>query len=298
MCLLTLAWRCHPRYDFVFVGNRDEFHQRPTAPAAWWPSPAGRPAMLAGRDLEAGGTWLGVRADGAFATVTNVREPRSRRAGARSRGELITDYLLAAPDHDPGVEPGGSWDVAGEGRADGEPMAAGPDPLAFLARVAAAGEDYAHFNLLTGRLAEPARLGYVNNVDGTPQLLDAGIHVLSNHRLNTPWPKATRTSAGLERLLHEEGLEGDAMIDALLTLFADRTPAAPASLPHTGLDRDTELALSSPFIITDGYGTRASTVLLCDRDGDVTFVEQSFDADGTPTDRVTARFTLAPPAPR
>jgi uncharacterized protein with NRDE domain len=274
MCLLAFAWRRHPHFDFVFVGNRDEFYDRPTAPAAWWPAANGNPAILAGRDLQAGGTWLGLRADGAFATVTNVRAPEARRAGARSRGALVTDYLL------------GDASASGSGE-DFAPV----DPQAFAARASARGDDYAHFNLVTGRLREPASLAYVNNRDASPMRLNDGIYVLSNDRLDTPWPKARRGRDGLQRLLKDHSLDADALADALVALFGDRRPAHDDDLPATGVDLESERALSPPFIVTPGYGTRATSVILQHGD-DVRFIEQSFDEHGTPAGRVDNCFRL------
>lgn len=281
MCLIALAWRCHPRYAMVFAGNRDEFYERPTAPAAWWPAPAaGVPRLLAGRDLAAGGTWLGVSEDGRFATVTNVREPGARRRGARSRGELVTGLLQGgAPGHPP-------------------PDEAPPPrtPAAALAELRARGEDFAHFNLLFGDFGERGALAYVNNVDGVPPRdLPAGLHVLSNHRLDTPWPKAVRVRDGLAALLarHGSGADETRLIDALLELFADPTPAAEEALPATGLPRERERALSAPFIRTDDYGTRATTIVLAAMDGRVRFVEQSYAAGGIADGRVDRSFTAA-----
>jgi uncharacterized protein with NRDE domain len=278
MCLLAFAWRCHQRYDLVFAGNRDEFHDRPTAPASWWPAGAGAPAVLAGRDLQAGGTWLGLREDGAFATVTNVREARARRRGGRSRGTLVTDFLLA--------------DRHGEYAEHGAPQES-------LARAAADGEDYADFNLLAGHLREPPRLDYVNNVERRIHPLDAGIHTLSNHRLDTPWPKSTLVGDGLQRLLAAQATDApEELVRGLLELFADRTPAADDVLPDTGLPPDQERALSAPFIAGRTYGTRSTTVILCSRDGEVTFVEQSYGTDGTRGAQVNVRFRLRPAAQR
>lgn len=269
MCLIALAWHCHQRYRLVFAGNRDEFYARPTAPAAWWPSPPqGGPRMLAGRDLQAGGTWLGLAADGRFATVTNVREADARRSGDRSRGELVT-ALLQSPERT-------------------------PQPAAALSAVADEGAEYAHFNLLFGRLGEPAALAYVNNVDGVPRALESGYHMLSNHRLNTAWPKAVRVRDGLRALLettlaHDE----EALADALMALLRDPATAPDAALPRTGLALEHERALSAPFIRADGYGTRSSTVVLAGHDGRVRFIEQTFDDHGEPGGRVDECLQLS-----
>lgn len=267
MCLLAIAWRCHPRHDLVFVGNRDEFYERPTQAAAWWQ--AGERAMFGGRDLLAGGTWLGMRRDGAFATVTNVREPHARRAGGRSRGHLITSVLRAE------------------------------DGLSTLATLRDDGEHYAHYNLLAGTFSPSPRLAYLNNVEGElHQDLPAGVYVLSNHRLDTPWPKAERIRQAVQRLVDEPSAAGDdqRLIDALLTIMSDRHAAPDDALPATGLPLDRERALSSPFIETQGYGTRATTVILASAGGDAHFVEQSFGPGGQVGERVDERFALDPKA--
>ncbi|MEM9384011.1 MAG: NRDE family protein [Pseudomonadota bacterium] len=263
MCLLAIAWRCHQRYDLVFVGNRDEFYERPTQAATWWT--AGERDMLGGRDLLAGGTWLGLRGDGAFATVTNVREPRARRDGARSRGHLITALM----------------------RAD--------DPLGALAGLREDGERYAHYNLLAGTLTPTPRLAYLNNVEGDlRQNLPAGVYVLSNHRLDTPWPKAQRIRRAIQSLVDEPSRASDdqTLIDALFTVMSDRNPAPDNTLPATGLSPDRERALSSPFIETPGYGTRATTVILARAGGEARFVEQGYEAGGVAGARVDERFSL------
>ncbi|MEO0971818.1 MAG: NRDE family protein [Pseudomonadota bacterium] len=268
MCLLTLAWRWHQRYPLVFVGNRDEFYARPTQAAHWWPGTNPRGRMLGGRDLEAGGTWLGLREDGLFATVTNVREPTARRAGERSRGALITSLLA--------------------------PVEADADPLSPLTRLREEGDCYAHYNLLAGTLGADSQLLYANNVDDESRPLAPGLYALSNHRLDTPWPKALRTRKGLGTILDETHDE-PAIVDALMQLMADRSTAAVEDLPPTGLAPERELALSSPFIHTQGYGTRATTVILARDDGRVRFIEQSFDALGKPNGRVDESFTLVSP---
>ena len=91
MCLIAFAWKVHPEYSLLVGANRDEWHDRPTAPAAWWDD---YPQILAGRDLRAGGTWLGVSRSGRFAALTNFRDPSNRKSDAPSRGMLVRDFLL------------------------------------------------------------------------------------------------------------------------------------------------------------------------------------------------------------
>lgn len=242
MCLLVFAWRAHPRHRLVLAGNRDEFHARPAAPAHWWPEPAG---LLAGRDLEAGGTWLGVTRSGRFAVVTNFRELGERRPEAPSRGRLVVD-----------------------GCADDA------EPLAWLEALAREADRYAAFNLVTGDMRS---IAYYSNRDGAPRELAPGVYGLSNHLLDTPWPKLERVRARFTALLRAPRIE----LEDLLAPLADTTPAADDELPRTGLTRELERALSAPFIVTPSYGTRCSTALVIEDDGRCRLLERRFDATGT-----------------
>lgn len=242
MCLAVIGLQAHPRYAVVIVANRDEFHARPAAAAAWWDE-----GWLAGRDLEAGGTWLGVTRDGRYALLTNVREPQRHRPGAPSRGALVPRVL------------------AGDGA---------PDDALAAALVAAA--DHNGFNLLTGN-ARAAHWG--SNRAAASTTLAHGVAGLSNAALDTPWPKVERTKAGLAAWC----ASGSADTAPLFALLRDERVAADDVLPATGVPRDWERRLSAPFIVGDRYGTRCTTVLTIDRDGVVAFVERRFDAAGTAT---------------
>lgn len=241
MCLLVFAWDCHPRYRFVFAGNRDEFHARPAIPAQWWDTQD----LLAGRDEQAGGTWLGVRRDGRFAVVTNFREMSGHRDGLRSRGEMITDYMVA--------------------------------DKAFYSQLASRTGEYSGYNLILGDLPAGA-LHYQTN-RGQPRQIEPGLHGLSNHHLDTPWPKVTRAVTALREQI------GNAVIqpEALLTLLADRQQAPAEALPDTGIGPELEQMLSSAFIVSPDYGTRCSSVVVLDRDGQMQFIERRFDANGEVT---------------
>lgn len=244
MCLLVLAWNAHPRYRLVIAANRDEYHDRPAAALSRWPEPDD---ILAGRDLRAGGTWLGVDRRRRFGIVTNFRDLVRASPAAPSRGGLIPRYL------------GG---------------AAGPrDYLAALESHAAG---YGGFNLL---LADGESLWYGSN-RCTPfaRALSPGIHGLSNERLDTPWPKLVRVRSGFEKWLRAgiSAEDGD-----LFTLLADRVPAAdPESLPSTGLAPEWEQVLSSPFVLHESYGTRCSTVLAIEPSGALYLAERRFDPSG------------------
>lgn len=255
MCLLVFSLRKHPEYPLIFVGNRDEFRDRPAEPARFWSE---HPHLLAGRDLEAGGTWLGVTRDGRFATVTNYRDPGERRPDARSRGELAVDYLT-------GSEPASSYLAALQERAD----------------------EYNGFNLILGT---PGALYYFSNrgvgsvVNGESTIgspgriheLEAGVYGLSNEQLDTPWPKVRRAKSLFHKVMGEHGPTPE----VLLGVLTDRKLAADGDMPSTGLSKEWERALSSIFISGDEYGTRASTVVLFRSDGGVTFVERSFGLKG------------------
>ena len=237
MCLILVAWQTRPDYPLVVAANRDEFHARPSAPAAPW---AEDPRVLGGRDLEAGGTWLGVRDDGRFAAVTNVREPGAAK-GPASRGELPRDYLLG--DRPPGE------------------FAAGVE-----------GGRYSGFNLL---LADAGGLWYLSNRDGAPRRLEPGIYGLSNHRLDTPWPKLVTARAGFRAAL--AGLPDR---EPCFRILAGRETVPDRELPATGLAPEWERRLSAVFVQSPTYGTRAGTVLARAADGRLRLEERRFGPDG------------------
>ena len=251
MCLLVLSHGTHESYRLVFAGNRDEFHARPAQAAHWWPE---APAILAGRDLEAGGTWLGITAEGRFAVVTNYREtkPKPLRE-APSRGHLVTAFLQ------------------GHGTA-----------YEFASTLHSIGDRYRGFSLIVG---DGAELWFVSNRDGTPKPLGAGIYGLSNDLLDEPWPKVVLAKERLARLLTR-----DVAIDDLLELLDDRgsrgRPSTEADEP--GIER----ALESIFVETPRYGTRCSTAITIARGGAVEFAERSFDAQGNRTGEARFEFRV------
>lgn len=242
MCLILLAYRCHPGYPLLIAANRDEFHDRPTAPLAFWDD---APQVLAGRDLQQGGTWMGISRNGRFAALTNYRDPSRTLSHAPSRGHLVSDYL--------------------QGRESVED---------YLARLTSQANAYNGFNLLVGDAHD---LYYYSNYAGAPQALTPGWHGLSNHLLDTPWPKLKHGLTLMRRTLEQQPIPepGD-----LLSVLADRTPAPDAALPQTGVPLEWERWLSSIFIDAPGYGTRSSTVLLVSASGQVHMVETTW-ADGS-----------------
>jgi uncharacterized protein with NRDE domain len=245
MCLLVFAWNTHPRYRLIFAGNRDEFHDRPAAPMAWWPD---APQVLAGRDLQAGGTWLGLSPRAAFGVVTNYRELQRPMPGMPSRGALITDYL-----NSPGA--------AAE----------------FLAGLATQADRYAGFNLL---LADSREMHYASNrTVPFSRPLPAGVHGLSNHLLDTSWPKLARTRVRFESVIAATNPSPE----DLLAILADRERAADHLLPDTGIGLEWERLLSAPFIVNERYGTRCSTVVRIDLQGTAQIRERRFDPEGRTT---------------
>ena len=252
MCLILFAWQAHPRYELVLAANRDEFHQRPAAPAAFWPE---QPKVLAGRDLEAGGTWLGVTRDARFAALTNYRETAHRAHDTgRSRGLLVNSWLAGAGE-----------------------------PLTSARELADAGEAYRGFNLLLGR---PGELAYVSNRGAEPQCVPGGVHGLSNHLLDTDWPKVRAGRRCLAALLEREAVDREALFE----LLADPHPVEGALPAGAAARLSPENLARQVFIRSPVYGTRCSTVLLVDREGGVRFEERRFDADGRPAG--VARFSF------
>lgn len=230
MCLIALAYNAHPRFPLIVAANRDEFRDRPVEPACFWRE---APQLLAGRDLQAGGTWMGISLAGRFAAITNYRDLRRGATNGPSRGLLVREALE------------GSISTDGTERYEG-------------------------FNLIHGNLDA---LHYHNNIQPAEELLAPGVHGLSNHFLNTPWPKVERAKEAMRKLLADRD---EMLVKGLFELLADGEPAPEEHLPDTGLPRDLERAVSSIHIGGEGYGTRCSTVLLVSSDGRVRFEERSF----------------------
>lgn len=258
MCLILLAWRSHPDYPLVVAANRDEFFVRPTSPAAFWDE---APQVLAGRDLEAGGTWLGATRNGRFAALTNYRNPARMKQGAPSRGELVSRYLK------------------------GEQSA-----VAYLTELEAIADRYNGFNLLFGDLQE---LCCFSNCGEGERHLSPGIYGLSNHLLDTPWPKVARGKSALGAAL--QALPDEA---PLLALLRDDSVAPDEELPRTGVSQEWERLLSAAFVRAPDYGTRSASVLLRDRAGSVRFIEQGFLPGGMAGERRDFAFKVPAPATR
>ena len=245
MCLIVFAYKSHPEYRLIMAANRDEFYQRPTLPASFWED---HPSVLAGRDQQAGGTWLGVNTSGRLAAITNFREGLAEPA-AHSRGALTSNFLTNRNT-----------------------------PLEFARQIRAKGENYNGFNLL---LADHEQLVYCSNRTEKITTLQPGVHSLSNHLLNTPWPKAEHSRQELEQLIGHKQID----IDALISCLHRREPFPDEHLPTTGISLEMERTLSPPFIVSEEYGTRCTTVVLWRNNGSGTFVEQSYLPGGDTGER-------------
>jgi uncharacterized protein with NRDE domain len=251
VCLVLVAWRAHAQYPLLVAANRDEFLARAAAPAAWWR----QPDILAGRDLEAGGTWLGVARDGRFAALTNYRDAHAPLRSAPSRGELVPATLAAALP----VE-------------------------RQLQQLRATSGSYNGFNLI---FSDREHLAVFESETGDGRVLGPGIYGLSNHLLDTPWPKVREAKSALSAALTSLPDQR-----ALLQLLRDEQRPDDAQLPRTGVSMQWERLLSSAFIRAPDYGTRCSSILMVDRDGGVRFDEWSWDASGALANQVGHRFEI------
>jgi uncharacterized protein with NRDE domain len=255
MCLILFAWRAHPDYPLIFAGNRDEAYDRPSVAADFW---SDAPGIYGGRDLEKGGTWLGLTLSGRFAAVTNYRDGPARKPAPLSRGELAGAFLRGtdAPDD-------------------------------YLSAVAPDGARYGGYSLMLGTLDG---LYYHSNRSRGVEEIAPGPHGLSNHLLDTPWPKIRLGKQRLAALLNASEAK---LVDGLFAALADRTPAADADLPDSGIGLQRERELSPAFIAGERYGTRASTVVLIDHRNEATFIERSFGPQGrTQAPEIRRRFVL------
>jgi uncharacterized protein with NRDE domain len=253
MCILLFAHRVHPDYPLVLLANRDEFHAREALPAHAWQD---TPGLIGGRDLSAGGTWLGATLQGRFAALTNYRDFRlPMPENPPSRGELVTGFLQSE------------------------------NPEAWLRALEAKGHHYAGFNLLA---SDGERLWHISNQGSGLTQVEPGLHGLSNALLNTPWPKVTKGKQALGQRLQV----GLSQPDAFFDLLADRSPGADDQLPDTGRDLDFERRVSPIYILDPVYGTRCSTLFLQGIDGSRKLLERTFDPEG----RLIGKVELELPA--
>jgi uncharacterized protein with NRDE domain len=251
MCLVFLSIRNHPKYKLILAGNRDEFYNRKTAAAGYWEDHSN---VLGGRDLEAGGTWLAVTRQGKIGLVTNYRDPQNINPNAPSRGHLVSDYLIGdeSPDR-------------------------------YLEKISTNGKKYNGFNLIVG---DADSLWYYSNYREGIRQLDSGFYGLSNHLLETSWPKVLRGKERIKPILAKEVIEPEALFEALY----DDKVAEDVLLPQTGLSLERERSLSSMFIKTEGYGSRCSTVVLVDNNDQMLFSERVYDV--TNFEYITQTFQI------
>lgn len=254
MCLILFATQAHPRYPLIVAANRDEAYARPSATAAFWED---HPNVYAGRDLTQGGTWLGLSTKGRFAALTNYRQGGARAAFERSRGELTRAFLTG-----------------------------GDTPEDYVRGIPRDAATYNGFSLI---VADAADVWFFSNRGGAPERVAPGVHGLSNHLLDEPWPKVKSGVAELESLLDADEIE---LSTRLLALLGDRAPAPDHLLPSTGIELARERALSSSFIEGEGYGTRASTVVLVGGDGETLFIERTYATGGKIAGETRGRFSV------
>jgi uncharacterized protein with NRDE domain len=235
MCLIVFAYRGHPDYRLILAANRDETYDRPTLPLAHWQD---APEIVAGRDLISGGTWLGVTRNGRFAAVTNYRVPQVAREQPSSRGLLTANFLRG-----------------------------GEAPHIYLENLQPSAARYDGFSLLVG---DSRCIYYFSNRESIPRELSPGLYGLSNHLLDTPWPKVQRAKSALRQIIDAEKIEPQ----RILQLLADSERPTDDALPDTGIGLQRERLLSPIFIAGERYGTRSLTVLLIAHDGCISITER------------------------
>lgn len=238
MCLIVFSFRHHPDYPIILAGNRDEFYERPARPAHTWNT---QPNIIAGKDLKAGGTWLGVSEKGELAAITNHRNFYNPIEGEKSRGIIIPDFLTSEK---PAQE--------------------------RIHQINRESQDYSGFNLIAGSSEE---LWYVSNVRDKAGTVSPGIHGISNAFLDTPWPKVEQAKAEFRAATRHPVIDPEEVFD----LLKSSEPFPQEQLPDTGLSSEMERAVSPAFIKTDSYGTRCSSLLMIDYEGNTTFTERTYD---------------------
>ncbi|GBD87754.1 hypothetical protein BMS3Abin03_01688 [bacterium BMS3Abin03] len=237
MCLIVFAYKSHPKYKFIFAANRDEFYDRPTEQADYWKD---HPELLAGKDLQAGGTWMGITRQGRFAAVTNFRDLKNIKENAPSRGKLTLNFLID--------------NISAE---------------KYYEKIKPTLQDFNGFNLILGSVDD---LYYFSTHTEGLKKLEPGIYGLSNAVLNTPWRKVVQSKEKLSMLLKQDEIHPEELLDML----SNTRLAKDDELPDTGIGLDRERVLSAVFIQSPDYGTRASTAVLVDNDNNVRFAEKTF----------------------
>lgn len=252
MCLILFAYKVHPTYKLMVAANRDEFYQRPTAPVHYWKE---NPDILAGRDLEKMGTWMGITKSGRFAALTNYRDPKEVTEGKRSRGELVANALQYQGDM-----------------------------KEYMQSLVSNNDWYPGYNLLAG---DGDELYYYSNVGQKLIKVAPGIYGVSNHLLNSDWPKVQIGKEGLTAIINSKHED---YVEPLLTLLLKADQAPDEKLPQTGVSLEWERMLSPMFIKSEHYGTRSSTVLLMD-EKEIHYVERVFTFNDVNTQKYTIELT-------
>ncbi len=253
MCLILFSYQQHPEYPLVLAANRDEFYNRPTRRAQFWDE---HPDLLAGQDLDQGGTWLGVTRQGRIAAITNIRNPAAVKLSGSSRGELTREFLT-------GEEP----------------------PADYLKKITDVKKQYNGFNLIAGTIDN---LYYLSSRSTAPNQLDPGLYGLSNAELDTPWPKVETGKAALAKILSATSPS----VEAIMRLLTDSRQAPDHDLPDTGVGISMERTLSSRFITAKDYGTRACTLILVNNRGDTLFYERNYSGPGQVTTTCQEQFRI------
>ena len=242
MCLIVFAEKVHPKYKLVLAANRDEFYARPTRKAQYW-TKEGYSKLLAGKDLEAGGTWMGINKSGKWGALTNYRDPSIIKENPPSRGELVLNFLKHSEA-----------------------------PKSHLAKIQATANAYNGFNLLLG---SAEGIYHYSNVTDSITKLNSGIHGVSNALLDTSWPKLDQAKTDLKAAIQQDAID----VEELFTLLKSDLKPPEEQLPDTGIPKEWERAVSSVFIKTDTYGTRCSTVLMIDNENKATFTERRYNPE-------------------
>jgi uncharacterized protein with NRDE domain len=240
MCLIFISVNDHPKYKLIVAANRDEFYQRKTAAVSEWHD---HPGVIGGRDMEAQGTWMAMTKGGKIGMVTNYRDLKNINPSAPTRGQLVTDFLFNDYDTE-----------------------------SYLKEIHLKASQYNGFNLVIGSLDE---LYYYSNYQSKIVKLNKGFYGLSNHLLDTPWPKVKRGKEKMKSVLSQS----DPRPSALFEVLTDEKIAPDDQLPSTGLDIERERALSAMFIKSPNYGSRCSTVVLVDNDNNVSYIERVYDLE-------------------
>ncbi|MEM9392016.1 MAG: NRDE family protein [Bacteroidota bacterium] len=253
MCLILFSHGNHPRYKLVIAANRDEFYGRPTQPAHFWETES---HLLAGKDREAGGTWMGISKKGKLSMLTNFRDAINIKSNAPSRGHLVSDFLLN-----------------------------GYDAHSYLKNLEPSGATYNGFNLICGSID---KLHYFGNYQNGVHEISAGVHGLSNALLNTPWPKVKKGKANLQLALEEETIDPE----SLFNMLYDNVYANESDLPDTGVGLEKERMLSPLFIKSPHYGSRSSTIILIDKSNRVQFLERTYSIPDFTSSTVSFEFRV------